>query len=104
MINFSISKRARQKLRNLKDKGGFFRIRVDTGGCFGFQYAFSFDAPKEDDHHIEQNGVSILIDKVSASFLDNSELDYQQEMIGSQFVIHNPSAQQSCGCKNSFSL
>lgn len=104
MINFSISENARKKLVELKNKEELFRIRVDAGGCFGFQYTFSFDTQKDDDHCIEQDGVSILIDKVSSSFLNNSELDYQQEMIGSQFVVHNPGAQQSCGCKSSFSF
>ena len=97
MIDFSISPNAREKLKTLKDQNGFFRIRVDAGGCFGFQYVFSFDNQTQEDYLIEQDGVSILIDKVSASFLEKSELDYTQEMIGNTFVIHNPQAGQSCG-------
>jgi iron-sulfur cluster insertion protein len=37
-------------------------------------------------------------------FIDQSELDYKDELIGSSFSINNPNAKNSCGCGTSFSI
>ena len=84
-----------------KDKGSFFRIAIKGGGCSGFQYEFTFDNLKQDDDLKYEN---ILIDKTSAELLKGSEVDYVNELIGSQFKISNPQTKSSCGCGVSFSL
>ena len=84
-----------------KDKGSFFRIAIKGGGCSGFQYEFTFDKTKQDDDLNYQN---ILIDKTSADLLKGSEVDYVNEIIGSQFKISNPQSKSSCGCGVSFAL
>ena len=53
---------------------------------------------------IERNGVRVLIDSVSVSYLAGSEIDYVDELIGSSFKINNPNATASCGCGTSFSI
>jgi len=101
-MKFTVSEKAAQKLCS---RGAYFRVRVDTGGCFGFQYAFSFeDNPATDDLLIKDKGAKILIDTVSQAFLEGATLEYQDEMIGSTFCIENPKAENACGCKNSFSF
>ena len=83
----------------------FLRVAVDGGGCSGFQYRFEFaDKPNEDDLIIERGGAKILIDEVSQEFLQGSEIDYVNELIGSAFKIHNPNATANCGCGTSFSI
>ena len=84
-----------------KDKGSFFRIAIKGGGCSGFQYEFTFDNSKKED---DLNYENILIDKTSADLLKGSEVDYVNEIIGSQFKISNPQSKSSCGCGVSFSL
>ncbi len=88
-------------LLSQKDKGSFFRIAIKGGGCSGFQYEFTFDNSKADD---DLNYDKILIDKTSAALLKGSEIDYVNELIGSQFKITNPQSKSSCGCGVSFSL
>ena len=88
-------------LLSKKDKGSFFRIAIKGGGCSGFQYEFTFDNLKQDDDLKYEN---ILIDKTSAELLKGSEIDYVNELIGSQFKISNPQTKSSCGCGVSFSL
>ena len=88
-------------LLSKKDKGAFFRIDIKGGGCSGFQYEFTFDKSKSDDDLTYEN---ILIDKTSADLLKGSEVDYVNELIGSQFKITNPQSKSSCGCGVSFSL
>ena len=88
-------------LLSQKDKGSFFRIAIKGGGCSGFQYEFTFDNSKADD---DLNYEKILIVKTSADLLKGSEVDYVNELIGSQFKITNPQSKSSCGCGVSFSL
>ena len=83
----------------------YFRIKVDGGGCSGFQYNFTFTNTKENkDLEILQNDVKVLVDDVSLNLIKGSTLDYVKELIGSSFKIKNPQATSSCGCGTSFSI
>lgn len=80
------------------------RIFVQGGGCSGFQYGFALDPIKgEDDAVIEKDGVTFLIDYLSAGYLEGSTIDYINELAGSYFSIKNPNAKTTCGCGSSFS-
>ena len=79
------------------------RVFVTGGGCSGFQYGFSFDEEtNEDDTAMQKNGVTLLIDPMSYQYLIGAEIDYQDNLEGSQFVIKNPNATSTCGCGSSF--
>jgi len=80
------------------------RVFVQGGGCSGFQYGFTFDEDvAEDDTTIERDGVQLLVDPMSFQYLVGSEIDYKDDLEGSQFVIRNPNANTTCGCGSSFS-
>jgi iron-sulfur cluster insertion protein len=80
------------------------RVFVSGGGCSGFQYGFTFDeVANEDDTVLNKNGVQLLIDPMSFQYLVGAEIDYQENLEGSQFVIKNPNATTTCGCGSSFS-
>ena len=80
------------------------RVFVQGGGCSGFQYGFTFDdAVNEDDTEFEKNGVTLLVDSMSFQYLVGAEIDYKEDIHGSQFVIKNPNATTTCGCGSSFS-
>jgi iron-sulfur cluster insertion protein len=80
------------------------RVFVQGGGCSGFQYGFTFDdAVNEDDTLFEKNGVTLLVDSMSFQYLVGAEIDYKDDINGSQFVIKNPNATTTCGCGSSFS-
>ncbi|MGZ8217925.1 iron-sulfur cluster insertion protein ErpA [Methylomagnum sp.] len=81
------------------------RVYVTGGGCSGFQYGFTFDdTASEDDTQIVKNGVTVLIDAMSIQYLSGAEIDYKDDLSGSQFVIRNPNASTTCGCGSSFSV
>jgi len=84
------------------DKG--LRIFVEDGGCAGRQYGMEFDYPKADDHRIESNGVSVLVDPKSAELLQGSTVDFTDGLMGSGFKIENPNVVRSCGCGSSFEV
>jgi iron-sulfur cluster insertion protein len=80
------------------------RVFVQGGGCSGFQYGFTFDeAVNEDDTLITKDNVTLLIDSMSFQYLVGAEIDYKEDINGSQFVIKNPNATTTCGCGSSFS-
>jgi iron-sulfur cluster insertion protein len=80
------------------------RVFVQGGGCSGFQYGFTFDEEtNEDDTVVNKEGVKLLIDAMSYQYLIGAEIDYKEDVQGSQFVIKNPNATSTCGCGSSFS-
>ena len=80
------------------------RVFVSGGGCSGFQYGFTFDEKIEDgDFCVENRGVQLLVDPMSAQYLMGAEIDYKDDLQGAQFVIRNPNAKTTCGCGSSFS-
>ena len=80
------------------------RVYVSGGGCSGMQYGFTFEeSVNEDDTKVEKDNVTLLIDPMSLQYLTGAEIDYQDNVQGSQFVIKNPSAKSTCGCGSSFS-
>ncbi|MGN0922843.1 iron-sulfur cluster insertion protein ErpA [Ectopseudomonas mendocina] len=100
---------AASKVKNLVDEEGNPRLKlrvfVTGGGCSGFQYGFTFDEDvAEDDTIVEREGVSLVVDAMSFQYLVGSEVDYQEGLEGSRFVIKNPNATTTCGCGSSFSV
>lgn len=80
------------------------RVFVQGGGCSGMQYGFAIDEDQnEDDFEIPAGSLNILVDSISAQYLENASIDYVEDLNGSQFKINNPNAQTTCGCGSSFS-
>ncbi len=80
------------------------RVGVRGGGCSGFQYALAFDAPKDDDHRFEAQGVSVVVDKTSMQFVFGSEVDWVDGLQGAGFSVNNPNVVAACGCGSSFQV
>lgn len=81
------------------------RVYISGGGCSGFQYGFTFDEEvNEDDTSLENGGVTVLVDSMSIQYLSGAEIDYKEDLSGSQFIIRNPNASSTCGCGSSFSV
>ena len=79
------------------------RIFVQGGGCSGMQYGFTFDdAQNDDDFAIPAGPLNVLVDSISAQYLENAEVDYSEDIYGAAFKIKNPNAQTTCGCGSSF--
>ena len=78
------------------------RVYVEAGGCSGMEYGMAFDEKKDGDEVVSQDGVSVVIDPMSANFLKDSVIDYVDSLQGSGFKIQNPNVHSSCGCGKSF--
>jgi|JI10StandDraft_1071094.scaffolds.fasta_scaffold03355_13 iron-sulfur cluster insertion protein len=93
-----------EALRSKQDLGDdhYLRIAVIGGGCSGFQYEMKMDQVVNDDDLVFDEAV--VIDHVSRQMMQDSVITFHEDMMGSQFVIKNPSATSSCGCGTSFSV
>jgi iron-sulfur cluster insertion protein len=109
MDQITITEAAIAKIADLFAEEGNPNLKLRTfvqgGGCSGFSYGFTFDEEQnEDDFVIEKSTIKILIDAMSMQYLQGAEIDYKEDLSGSQFVIQNPNAQSTCGCGSSFSV
>lgn len=107
MINISDS--AKNKILDLlaEENNPNLKLRtfVQGGGCSGFQYGFTFDEfQNEDDFEFPIGNSKLLVDAMSMQYLDGAEINYKDDLDGSQFVISNPNATTTCGCGSSFSI
>ncbi|HUQ42612.1 MAG TPA: iron-sulfur cluster insertion protein ErpA [Candidatus Limnocylindrales bacterium] len=103
----SMTSRAADKLKDIIQKQGrddlALRVYVTPGGCSGFSYGMTFAEGREDDDAlIEQDGVRIVVDPMSAMYIKGSEIDFVDALMGGGFALRNPNAVSSCGCGQSF--
>ena len=94
------------KILSGEPAGTALRVSVEGGGCSGFQYKYDLvkDAPSDDDLVLSRDGAAVLIDSVSVQYMDGSEIDFVDDLMGQSFQIKNPNAVASCGCGTSFSV
>ena len=104
----TVSDRAAKQIARIiasEQDNSMLRVSVEGGGCSGFQYKFELVGAREaDDLAIEKRGVTVLVDPVSQMYMEGSEIDFADELIGAAFKVNNPNATASCGCGTSFSL
>jgi iron-sulfur cluster assembly accessory protein len=108
MNTITLSESAAKRINQIMAKeapGSKLRISVNGGGCSGFEYAFDIDTQvQEDDLVIERDGAAVLVDEISAQYMEGSVIDFVDDLIGQSFQIKNPLATSSCGCGTSFSI
>lgn len=79
------------------------RVFVSPGGCSGLSYGMAFeDSPSDEDIVIERSGVRLVVDEVSLMYIEGSEIDYIDQLMGGGFTVYNPNAVKSCSCGHSF--
>lgn len=107
MITISESAKAKiiDILREENNPRMSLRTFVQGGGCSGFNYGFTLDEEvNEDDFEIPLDGFKVVVDSMSMTYLQGSEIDYVESAMGSNFNIKNPNANSTCGCGSSFSV
>lgn len=103
----TMTARAAEKLKEIVTKQGreglALRVYVTPGGCSGFSYGMTFAEEFDaEDAVIENDGVRVVVDPMSAMYIKGSEIDFVDALMGGGFALRNPNAVSSCGCGQSF--
>src|SRR4051812_16266097 len=78
------------------------RVFVSPGGCSGMSYGMQLDdQEQEGDTLLQEDGVRVVIDEMSAMYLSGSQIDFEDALMGGGFKIQNPNAVKSCACGHS---
>ena len=86
------------------DEATVLRVGVAGGGCSGFSYALGFDKSYDEkaDSKFDCHGVTLVVDKKSALYLDGTTVDFYEGLDKRGFTFTNPNATKTCGCGSSF--
>ena len=104
MLTPSAVEAVRKAIEEEGESGDALRVSVTGGGCSGFQYALGFEkGAREDDLVLDFDGVKVLLDSISAGYLNGTVVDYVSGLNGTGFKFNNPTAKRTCGCGSSFS-
>ncbi len=80
------------------------RIGVQPGGCSGLIYQLYFDERTLDgDLTVDYGGVEVVVDRMSAPYLQGASIDFADTIEKQGFTIDNPNSGSSCACGDSFS-
>ena len=98
---------AADKVRSLLAQEGRddlrLRLAVQPGGCSGLIYQLYFDERYMDgDGTVDFDGVEVIVDRMSAPYLDGATIDFEDTIQKQGFTIDNPNASGSCACGDSF--
>lgn len=103
----TITPLAADKVRSLLEErqlhGHALRVFVQGGGCSGFSYGMGLEENiYPQDRVVESEGVRLVIDPTSLMYMEGSEIDFVDSLMGAGFTVHNPNAVSTCGCGHSF--
>src|SRR5947208_12084141 len=99
-----ITPSAATKVKELLEESGkadhALRIFVRGMSCSGPAYGMALDnEPREDDSVAEFNGVRILVDAMSAQYVEGAQVDYVDGLMGRGFTVSNPNyVSEGGGC------
>ncbi len=91
-----VSERA---IRELARRGSEMLFSCKSGGCNGFEYVLeATSAPKDAEKQVLNESVTLWTCNRSMLYLLGTEIDWNEDIMGSRFVFSNPNANSRCGC------
>lgn len=103
----TITESATAKAKDLLQQAGRedlkLRVAVQPGGCSGLIYQLYFDERTLDGDIVQDvDGLEVVVDKMSAPYLQGSVVSFEDTIQKQGFNIDNPNAAGSCACGDSF--
>ncbi|MCH2134069.1 MAG: iron-sulfur cluster assembly accessory protein [Phycisphaerales bacterium] len=107
------------KQQDLSAESIRLRVGVKGGGCSGFNYLLDLTENTKDSDEVWEYqfedadadegassgdfSIRVVCDPKSYLYLNGTEIDFKDEIMGRGFVFNNPNATNTCGCGSSFS-
>lgn len=105
-MTLTVDESAVKRIEELRAQKGndalMLRVRVDGGGCSGFQY--KLELTEEAQANEDTFADCVLSDDISLTFLEGAVVRFDNQLIGAEFKIDNPNAVAGCGCGTSFAV
>jgi iron-sulfur cluster assembly protein len=81
------------------------RLGVKSTGCSGYAYVVNYaDELQQDDVVFEDQGVKVIVDRKSLSYIDGTQVDFVKQGLNEAFRFRNPNVKGECGCGESFTV
>ena len=106
-ITESAAKRLNELLqkRQQQDDAVAVRLGVKTRGCNGMSYTMNYATSKNKfEEEVEQHGARVFVEPKALMHVIGTTMDFVEDDLSSEFVFHNPNAEASCGCGESFTV
>lgn len=107
-MTVSLTPSAADRVRTYLEKRGRgvgLRLGVKKTGCSGYAYVVNYaDEIGEQDVVFEQDGLKVIVDADSLSFVDGTQIDFVRQGLNEAFKFHNPNVKGECGCGESFNV
>ena len=104
----SLTPAAADRVRTFLDRRGRglgLRLGVKKTGCSGFAYIVNYaDDLHSDDLVFEDQGVKVIVDRDSLSYLEGTQVDFVKQGLNEAFRFRNPNVKGECGCGESFTV
>ena len=97
-----ITESAASKIKDLLEEQGktdhALRIFVRGMSCSGPAYGMALDnEPREDDSIADFNGLKVVVDPLSAQYVEGAQVDWVDGLMGRGFTVVNPTYQAQSG-------
>ena len=108
-LTATAAERIKELLDRRRESGGgddgpaALRVGVKTRGCSGMSYTMNYATEKKKlDEEVVEHGVTVWIDSAALMHIVGTTMDYVEDDLSAEFIFHNPNAEGSCGCGESF--
>lgn len=107
-MSISLTPSAVERIKNFlhaRGHGVGLRLGIKRTGCSGYAYVVNYaDEIRDTDTVFDAQGVKVLVDKDSLSYVDGTEVDFVKQGLNEAFKFRNPNVKGECGCGESFTV
>ena len=105
-ITPNAARRVLELLRKRQEQEDVIAVRlgIKTRGCNGLSYTMNYATSKAKFEEVEQHGARVFVEPKALMHVIGTTMDYVDDELSAEFVFHNPNAEASCGCGESFTV